>query len=168
MGGERRSLLLAQSFSRESGRLVGGGVRVDWRRLHFATATSPEEVDCLSTRGLFLTVGDFMALGGFYPKLLPHYLSDYEFTLRAARCGMRLRIDDSLKLLVDEKTTGYHQFSGETFRVFLRKYFARNSDANPFAWTMFIALACPWPWKVTGWLRVWYGTTVKVLKALAA
>jgi len=165
MRGTQETLLLAKSFGRSTGQLVGGGVRVDWRRLRFSPATAPHEIDCLSTRGLFLTVKDFLDLGGFYPKLLPHYLSDYEFTLRAKRRGLQLRVDDCLGLKVDEETTGFHQFEGESFRAFLKKYFAKNSDANPLAWTAFIALACPWPWKLPSWLRIWYGTGKKLLSA---
>jgi len=164
--GQRESLLLAQSFSRETGQLVGDGVRVDWSRLQFAAATAEEEINCLSTRGLFMSSDDFVDLGGFYPNVLPHYLSDYEFTIRAYRRGMRLWVDKDLKLWVDEQTTGFHQFDEATFREFFWKYFAKKSDANPFAWTVFIALACPWQWKLTSWMRVWYGAIVNSLRAL--
>jgi GT2 family glycosyltransferase len=167
MQGQTRTLLLAPSFSRETGRMISSGVRVDWRKMQFMEAAVPDEINCLSTRGLFLTVGDFLELGGFYPKWLPHYLSDYEFTIRACRKGMSLRVDNSLSLLVDEKMTGFHQFDGESFWGFWKKYFSKRSDANPFAWTMFIALTCPWPWKPLGWLRVWYGTAVKILRAMS-
>jgi len=160
------TLLLAQSFCRETDHLVSAGVQVDWRRLKFTPKMNPDEINCLSTRGLFLNAEDFIALGGFYPKWLPHYLSDYEFTIRACRKGMRLQIDDRLKMWVDENATGYHEFNEESFREFRKKYFAKNSDANPLAWTVFIGLACPWSWKLTCWMRVWYGTTVNILKAL--
>ncbi len=166
MKGWQHSLLLAPSYSRETGRLMGAGVSVNWRKLQFSQARTAEEINCLSTRGLFLTVSDFLALGGFYPQLLPHYLSDYEFTIRAHRRGMTLRVDHSIKLMVDEKMTGFHEFDGLSLRDFRRTYFARNSDANPFLWTMFIALACPWPWKLSGCMRVWYGTTKKILGSI--
>lgn len=160
-----RSLLLAESSRRGSDSLVGGGVHVDWRSLTFREATTVDEINCLSTRGLFMAVKDFVALGGFFPKLLPHYLSDYEFTIRAQRRGMKLLAVKSLKIWVDEEATGYHQFDDETFKGFLKKYFSKKSDANPFAWTAFIGLACPWRWKLLNWMRVWYGTTVKLIKA---
>jgi GT2 family glycosyltransferase len=167
MGGKSRTLLLAPSYSRQTGRLLGGGVRIDWRTLEIRQARTAQEVNCLSTRGLFLAVGDFLALGGFHPRWLPHYLSDYEFTIRAGRRGMALRVADELRVLVDEQTTGYHQFDAVPFREFCQNYFSRKSDANPFAWTLFIALACPWPWKLLSWMRVWYGTAVKLIQALA-
>jgi GT2 family glycosyltransferase len=168
MKGHTRSLLLAPSYCRETGRKIGGGVKIDWRRLQFSQAERPEEINCLSTRGLFLQMEDFLVLGGFFPQWLPHYLSDYEFTIRAHRRGMKLRVDDSLRLLVDEKTTGFHQFEGGAFRNFCKMYFSRKSDANPFAWSIFIALACPWPWKLPSWMRIWYGTAVKLLGALTS
>jgi GT2 family glycosyltransferase len=166
MQGRSRSLLLASSYSRDTGQLISGGVRVDWRKLQFHQTEIPAEINCLATRGLFLKVEDFLELGGFYPQWLPHYLSDYELTIRAHRRGMKLLVDDSLRLLVDEKLTGYRQFNGDSFRDFCKRYFSRKSDANPFAWSMFIALACPWPWKLTSWMRVWYGTTNKLLRAI--
>lgn len=164
--GRHGSLLLAQSLSSETGRLVGAGVRVDWRALKFSMATESEEIDCLSTRGLILSANDFFELGGFYPKLLPHYLSDYEFTIRAHRRGLKLWVHDDFKLLVNEKTTGFRAFERESFRNYWNKYFAKNSDANPFYWTVFIWLACPWQLKLICWLRVWYGTMVKLFKSL--
>ena len=166
MSGQNRSLLLAPSFNRETGRMIGGGMRVDWRTLQFSQTVCQLEINCLSTRGLFVRIDDFLSLGGFYPRLLPHYLSDYEFTIRAHRRGMKLRVDDSLKVLVDEKMTGFHQFDGLSFLDFCKMYFTRKSDANPFAWSMFIVLACPWPWKLSSLMRVWYGTTMKLLNAL--
>lgn len=59
------------------------GVYADLKKLTFRQAKTKDEINCLSTRGLFLRVKDFKKIGGFYPKLLPHYLSDYEFTIRA-------------------------------------------------------------------------------------
>jgi GT2 family glycosyltransferase len=167
MEGERRSLLLAPSYSKQTERLLGGGVRIDWRTLNICQAATAQEVNCLSTRGLFLTVGDFLGLGGFYPRLLPHYLSDYEFTIRAGRRGMNLHVADDLRLLVDEQTTGFHKFAEMSFREFCKNYFSRKSDASPLAWSMFIALACPWPWKLLSWLRIWYGSAVKLLHTMA-
>ena len=149
------TLLLAQAYDLHSGRLTDVGVRSNWKRITFTQAESQEEIDCLSTRGLFLRVGDFFRIGGFYPALLPHYLSDYEFTIRAHRKGLRLITDPSLKIWVDEEATGYRVIEKRSLIAHLKKNFSRKSMSNPLAWTYFIALACPWPWKVTGWIIVW-------------
>ncbi len=163
VGGQAKSLLLAQCYDRRSNKLMDAGVHVDWPRLSFTPAAAPDQINCLSTRGLLLRVSDFFEIGGFYPRILPHYLSDYEFTIRAYRKGMKLITSTSFKLWMDENTTGYHHFGpSEKFLDFLKKYFSNKSALNPMAWTFFIILACPWPWKLLHLLRSWLNTTLKI------
>jgi GT2 family glycosyltransferase len=161
-----KTLLLAQCHSKQTQQLLDSGVHVNWKRLTFEQASSPEKVNCFSTRGLFLRARDFFEIGGFYPRILPHYLSDYEFTIRAKRMGFALVTNAELKLLLDESATGYHKFTPEYFLNFIAKYFSKKSAANPFDWTVFIALACPWPWKLINWLRVWVGATYWISKSI--
>jgi GT2 family glycosyltransferase len=163
--GHPRTLLGAQAFNRETGDLLDAGRHVDWRRLTFEPASSPEDLNCLSTRGLFMRVGDIEGIGGFHPRLLPHYLSDYEFTIRARRKGWRLMTDPSLRVAMDERTTGIRERSGEGLSDALRQYFSKRSAMNPLAWTAFLALACPWPWKVRHALRTWRGVTLNLAAA---
>jgi GT2 family glycosyltransferase len=150
-----RFLLLAQCYSRQSGQLIDAGVHADLKRLTFEQMPAPDQVNCLSTRGLFLRFSDFTEIGGFHPRLLPHYLSDYEFTLRARRKGMKLMTDPSVKLWLDERATGYHGLKREPLPNQLKKFFSAKSAMNPFAWSAFILLACPWQWKLINLLRVW-------------
>lgn len=158
------TLLLAQCYSRQTRQLLDAGVHVDWRQLTFKSVSNPEKINCLSTRGLFLRVSDFFRIGGFYPVLLPHYASDYEFTIRAMRKGMKLVTDNSLKLFLDEGTTGFHYFSEFTGIEFIKKLFSKKSTGNPVYWTIFIALACPWKFKMLNWLRIWKNSIKKILK----
>ena len=152
-----RTLLLARAYSRQGGRFVGAGVHVDWRHLTF-NQQEDGEINCFSTRGLFLRVGDFMDIGGFHPVLLPHYLSDYEFTIRAHRKGYTLVTDLVLRLTTDETTTGHRDLSGIVSRnEFVQKYFSKRSVDNPVYWASFVLLACPWPWKPVHLSRVIYG-----------
>lgn len=160
---QEKTLLLAQCYNKQTQQLINAGVHVDWRKLMFKQAVIPEQINCLSTRGLFLRVSDFFEIGGFYPRLLPHYLSDYEFTIRAQRRGMKLITDPLLRLRLDEDATGYHQFQDEPFIDFLKKYFSKKSAANPLYWTAFIALASPWRWKFSNLLRVWIEAIYKVV-----
>jgi len=155
MQGQRNMLLLATGFSKQNGNMVAAGVHVDWKKLSFNKAESSAEINCLSTRGLFLHVSDLFKIGGFYPRLLPHYLSDYEFTIRAFRKGMKLCTDSKLKLWLDEETTGHRQVSYKNFNEYLKTYYSMRSIFNPFQWTAFIALACPWPWNLINGTRVW-------------
>ena len=107
-----------------------------------------------------MRVSDFLEIGGFYPILLPHYGSDYEFTIRARRKGMALATHPSVKLWLDERSTGYHQLENEGLSESLKKYFSRKSARNPLFWTVFVGLACPWIWMPSNWLRVWFRTFV--------
>jgi GT2 family glycosyltransferase len=153
--GERSDvMLLAQSYGQASGELKDLGTHVDWETLSFAKATSPEEVNCLSTRGLFFKAGAFETIGGFHPRLLPHFTSDYEFTIRARRKGFKLMSDPSLKLWVDEEATWNRELREESFPVFVKRLFSKKSPVNPLVWMFFVALACPWRWKMLNWYRV--------------
>jgi GT2 family glycosyltransferase len=164
--GKSRTLLFAQNRSRKTERTYIG-FHADWRRLHIWHSTTKEEVDGFPTRGLFLRVGDFLEIGGFHSRLLPHYGSDLEFTMRASRKGMTLLTDPSLWLYFDEEPIrGYAKFKSEPWGDFLSKLFSKKSPNNPVMWTVFIALACPWPWKMINCLRVWVGSILLILSRL--
>jgi len=162
-----KTLLLPRGYSKQSNALFDIGVHADWRRLTFERTEDADKVNCLSTRGLFLKVEDLMDIGGFHPVLLPHYLSDYEFTIRAHHKGYQLRVDSSLKLMVDESTTGFHILDRRVGLVgFLKDYFSKRSSSNPVYWFSFVALACPWPLKLLNFLRVIYGCFVMVFRKI--
>jgi GT2 family glycosyltransferase len=158
------SLLLAQCYSRQTNKLIDSGVYADWEHFKFTPVFEPDRVNCLSTNGLFIKWKDFQAIGGFRPKLLPHYTSDYEFTIRAHRIGMKLVTHPELKLYLDEETTGYRQFKTDNFWEFLSQYFSKKSAVNPITLSIFIALSCPWRWKLLNWLRVWRAAKHQIQK----
>ena len=162
-----KTLLISWVFSRKTREWVEAGVHVDWQRLEFKDTEDARKINCLSTRGLFLRVKDFFDIGDFHPILLPHYLSDYEFTIRAYRKGYRLLADPLLKLWFDEETTGWHteKFNGGHWE-FLRNYFSKRSSGNPIYWVSFLGLACPWPWKIWNILRTCYGGVKIILRKL--
>ena len=161
-----RTLLLAACHSRSSGEFIRGGVRVDYRKWDwkFVKPDSSEEINCLATRGLFMSASDLFAIGGFHPLLLPHYHSDYEFTMRAYRLGFKLVVDPALKLFINEGVVGYHDLKEENFGRFLSKFFSKKSVSNPAYMVSFVILACPWPWKAINVLRVLKGTAVVLIK----
>lgn len=159
-----QTLLLANAYSRSSRELLDAGIHVDWRHFTFRPAARAEEINCLSTRGLFLTVGDFIGIGGFRPHLLPHYGSDYEFTIRARRKGMQLASDSRLRLWVDQETTGLHNLQTDPPLVLVRKLFSKRAPGNPFYLSSLVALCCPWRWKVRNWLWIWGKAAFLVVK----
>jgi len=162
---QTRTLVVSTAYSEQSGRRLDGGVHADWMRWKFPLETNPEKINCASTRGLFLYLSDFMQIGGFHPRLLPHYSSDYEFTIRAHNKGYRLFVDERLKLYVNEHATGISHFRNErSYREFMRKMFSKKYNLNPFYLSNFVALACPWQWKFLNLLRIWSSTFWKIVK----
>jgi GT2 family glycosyltransferase len=160
---ERGGMLLPQVVDSETGRIEESGVSADLKRLSFVTAETPENINCLPTRGLFMTMGTLRMVGDFYPKLLPHYLSDYEFTIRAKKMGVRLTTSSKLLISVDESATGFRVFDDLSFLEFIKRYFSNKSTANPIHWSNFIFLTSPKlfvPWNI---FKVWRGVVKIVL-----
>ncbi len=97
------------------------------------------ESNCASTRSLFLRVGDWMRIGGFHPVLLPHYLSDFEFTIRAYRKGFHIRSFSGLSYTFDEGATGVNDYN----KLTVKKLFSKRSGCNPLYRISFILLSTP-------------------------
>ena len=136
-----RTLLLAQLHDGDTGRLVEVGGHIDWRRLKFSSVLDPAAVDCLSTRGLFLGAADFVRLGRFHRRLLPHYLSDFAFTIRAGRRGYALASDPGVRLWYDPSTTGIRSIEASSARAYLQAVFSKRSTDNPVYMSSFLLLA---------------------------
>ena len=151
-----RFVLLSQAYSKQTGELVALGIKADWQKLSFPKAYRPEDIGCFSTRGLFLRRADFTGLGGFHTVLLPHYLSDYEFTIRAARRGFELRTDPSVRLVMDESTTGTRELDTRSPGRYLRSVLSIKATKNPIYWSSFVLLASPRRRLVPNLARVWY------------
>ncbi|MFN3660741.1 MAG: hypothetical protein ACK4TN_05845 [Brevinematales bacterium] len=151
----QKTLLLAQSRSLQTGEIHDVGTKIDWKYFTFRNVKEGEEIDCLATRGLFMRVGDLLSLGGFHPFLLPHYLSDYEYTIRAKRKGFLLATTKEVWLWMDEEKTGYHEVKG------WKSVFSKKSSINPFYLFNFILLSCPWKYKLEAF---YYGIVKKIIK----
>jgi len=137
-----------------SGRWAWEAGTTDWSRMktmHFEDR--PESIDHSTTRCLFMFWGDLDRVGGFHPTLLPHYLSDYEFTMRAHRKGIRLVPAQTVCATFFDETTGDHGLKKLRGSRRLARYFSHRFSSNPQAWFFFIWYACPWPYKLTAWAR---------------
>ena len=138
-----KTLLLAQLYRLSDGSFVESGVHVDWHALSFTGVADTSLINCLSTRGLLMRAHDFIAIGGFHPRLLPHYGSDYEFTIRARRKGFALESDPAFRLSYDEETSGRRPAEVGSIQAFLRSTFSKRTIENPAYWTTFILMSCP-------------------------
>ena len=147
--------LLIATGRDEQGGVIQGGMKIDWLRIRFRLCGPGEEADCSTTRGLFMRAQDFLAIGGFWPRLLPHYLSDIEFTVRARRRGLRIVTDESVRVQVDARTTGEHHIRERSLIAYVRRLFSRRASHNPLYMTSFLFLAAPW-WAIPhGLVKVW-------------
>jgi GT2 family glycosyltransferase len=134
---------------------VDRGAIADLVHLDFRAARPGEVANCLSTRGLLMNAGTFLRSGGFRPHRLPHYLSDYEFTLRVQRRGAQLLVDERFTLHVRLDLTGLERPSARTLRGVWRESFSNRAKFNPKHWSAFAAMVCPWwiaPWHIA---RIW-------------
>lgn len=161
------TLLLARQMDATTGVELdrGGGVHVDMIRFRFTAAASPEAVNCLPTRGLFIRWRDLRKVG-FLPKRLPHYFSDYEFTIRARQLGLRLKVADKVSVKIYPRRTGLTRddLFAHPRRVRFALLFSNRCKDNPSARAAFVGLAAPpllRPWL---WLRVWTSAAILVVR----
>lgn len=166
----RDTLLLARQIDAATGAEIdgGGGVNADLRHLRFRAARTVEEINCLPTRGLFLRWRDWQRTGGFRPKRLPHYMSDYEFTLRAWRRGLRLRVAREATLAVHTERTGRSLknlfFSPRAER--LQLLFSPRYQDNPLTWSAFVTLAVPASRRPWLWVKIWVNFLITVTRCV--
>ena len=73
--------------------------------------------NCSSTRALLLKAKVFKEIGGFHPILLPHYGSDYEYTIRAAKKGHKVISDERVRYTFSEDTTGDNSHKNLSLKV---------------------------------------------------
>jgi len=162
LNGRRGVFLQAASFSRRTGEFLDAGVRANWKKLTFEPVR--ESPNCLSTRGLLFRFADLQTTGGFHPVLLPHYASDYEFTLRASRKGISLESSLEFRLNVDESTTGIHNVTGARRRDRFKELFSKRSATNPIYFSSFVLLACPWKYVPINLFRIWRGAWKQIFR----
>lgn len=162
MKGLHNALLLPYVLNEKTGQSEDPGLEVDFCTLSFHPASSPEKVNCLPTRGLFMRMADLRKVGNFHPRLLPHYLSDYEFTIRAHRNGLKLITSEDIIIRLDRDQTGFRSLDHIDFIEFVKKYFSKKYVSNPIYWSVFILMTLPKSYVLGRLLRLW-AATVKIL-----
>jgi GT2 family glycosyltransferase len=168
MADKKRVLVLSRFGTPGSGQIMETGVSANLRRLSFNVSDSAERINCLSTRGLFACWEDIRTIGGFHPKLLPHYLSDYEYTIRAYRKGFKCETSAELLIEPDDKATGYRMINDKSFAGFLEKYSSKKSAVNPAYWSSFILLTSEPMWMIPNLVRIWIRAGKTVIRAYRA
>lgn len=140
---KNKTLLLAQIIDEKTGQPVESGVRADLAMHKFAIAKQGEVINCLSTRGLLMRFSDVLEIGDFYPKLLPHYGSDYEYTVRAYKKGFHLTTTPSFHLGIDRDETGVRALPDRGVLECISNVFSKRYVQNPVYRSTSIMLISP-------------------------
>ncbi len=135
----RKILLTGYGIGKQTKKQVDGAIDFDFKRLSKVLSKTGKG-NCASTRSLFFKLSDFKEIGGFKPKRLPHYGSDYEWTLRAClKHGYTVVCDDKLSYFANEDTTGDNFY----YTLTRKKLFSKRSASNPVYKLNFIFTALP-------------------------
>ncbi len=159
-------LLLPQVYDGQSDDVIESGIEADLQRMTFKKAESPEKINCLPTRGLLMRMTDMQKIGGFHPRLLPHYWSDYEFTIRANKKGLHLVTKANLTIKLDHEHTGFHGFDNVDFCSFVKRYFSKRSVQNPVYSSIFVLLTNSLLYIPLNLVKIWSKTILFTLKQL--
>jgi GT2 family glycosyltransferase len=163
--GTGAALCVSIEFTDSKGSNDGGTVCY-WPRFTYKHYGShPERIDCASTRCILFRYRDLSDHTTFRPRLLPQYLSDYEFTIRARRRGVRLLPARNVTCRATELTTGTHKLAPGSFRIVLHQMLSPRFSANPLSLFFFVLLAAPVIWKPTCWLWALRTVTAFFLRA---
>jgi GT2 family glycosyltransferase len=162
---ERETIICASS--KLDGKIVSSGVHFNWINFGFAGAENESQINCLPTRGILLRFSDILKIGGFRPKVLPHYLSDYEFTYRAHCKGYKLRCPPTFYLAPMLNETGIRSFAQNKGISYLKMLFSKRCVMNPIYLAFFILLASPMKYKLRNLYDLFLMTAKGIVKNLA-
>lgn len=158
------SMLLSRLRDPVTGRIEESGLHMDFRSVTVKPAADSSSINCLSTRGLFVRWGDLKRVGPLHPRLLPHYWSDYEFTIRAMRVGIHGITTNCVWLEPDLTRTGTRDLSALVGWSFIAELFSIRCVINPIYKSTFIVLACPLKWVFRNLARTWWEVTILTIR----
>lgn len=144
---------------------VERGFTIDWPALRICRLEEGQDPDALTTRGLYMCYSTYRSLGPLHRWLLPHYLSDLEYTIRAKRRGFGLVVSSNTRIYVDRSSTGSHSDYSSTLKAFLHSHLVSKKTAyNTFYWGNFVLLAAPWKHKFAALVLVYRRFLWKLLR----
>lgn len=134
-----KALLTGCGYGLESGNYLDGPVDFNLNNGEVKLLPEGSSSNCTSTRSLCLFYKVYKEIGGFHPILLPHYASDYEYTIRAYKKGHPIISDVNLKYYFSEDTTGDNSHK----KLTIKKIMSKRSKLNPVYKLNFILLIAP-------------------------
>jgi GT2 family glycosyltransferase/glycosyltransferase involved in cell wall biosynthesis len=138
--------------------VIDGGVSIHWptaKQRDLAegltasevrsSARSIRKVDALSGRGVLIPVDVFREVGVYNVRWLPQYAADYELSIRAARVGYVLYMDQGA-VVATALASPKHGNGRTGLSNIAHRLFSRRSPLNPRYRIAYGILACPWYW----------------------
>jgi GT2 family glycosyltransferase len=161
------SLLGALDIDAASHKPYYGGEIFNWKnsRSQFLLDILPadqqhglHEVSLFPGRGLLIPRIVFETIGLFEERELPHYMADYDFTLRARRSGFHIYCNYDAKLYTYPEEGGDHKIrKKKSLRNYFRHLFNIKGGGNLINYTIYTLRNCPrkdiLPALVTGYVR---------------
>ncbi|MCB0414277.1 MAG: glycosyltransferase family 2 protein [Bdellovibrionales bacterium] len=153
-------ILTSLCYSLEENELLDRGVCWNWRDFTLRIPDNDEEINCASTRGLFLNVYIAFDLGGFKPRTLPHYMSDYEYSIRAYNRGIRFFTDKNVFVRTAGGSSAVSKLEYTSVQEFYKGLFSKRFSDNPIYLMSFIYYSCPRKFqKIILWAKIFKETT---------
>lgn len=132
-------LLTGCAYGINTGNYMDGPVDFNLKNGAVTHLPAGSSGNCTSTRALCMRADVFKDVGGFHPFLLPHYASDYEYTIRAYKKGHNIISSEDLRYTFSEDTTGDNSHKN----LSLKKIMSKRSKLNPFYKLNFILMIAP-------------------------
>ena len=164
----QKILVPSIAVDNSNGKPDGAGVHYDNKRFTFTQTDEIDEINCLSSWGLFLRFDDFVESDGFYPKLIPHYLSDFEYTYRQiVKNNLKPVVNKELKIIFFPEESGYdHPSKESSFVKYTKALFSNKNKSNPVHWIVFVLLTGKIPWSFFKILKIIIRTSGKMVVVL--
>lgn len=95
-------------------------------------------------RGLLIPSRVFDAVGLFEEKKLPHYMADYDFTLKAARAGFKIYCNYDARLFTYPEEGGDHKIrKSKSLKNYFNHLFSIKGGGNLQNFTIYTFRNCP-------------------------
>lgn len=144
-----------QYFPEEQSVVVG--YRINWRYTGIQVITNPESPNVFPTRALLMRADEFVASGGFRPRLLKHYRSDWEYTYRLYKRGYHLTTSSKATIEVpSNKKPQFEEQSINSFNEFVKIKWSLKSNNNIRSEIVFNLLCAPVKYKFIYTVRTLY------------
>lgn len=168
----KKAIIGSVAYDPNTSKPADAGVFIDWKSYDFKSnigmlsnqKKTYHKVDALSTKGTLYPVELFKNIGNFDKKKFPHYLSDYEFSIRARNFGYKLLVDHKSVIYSDPKHTGLQASTKIKFIDIKSLFFSKKSKANIKDHILFIFTCAPNKFKMNSYIGLFRKITKSILK----